>query len=148
MNKTEAPESAPRLPMTLDDMACELAAALRDAIEDTDSAYLARDPEEAFIDLACRLILRLRGKLTVVRSPTSPERARVSQAEAAGRIFSILTDWMQKHPGCSYNTRISATGKFQVIMETPNGTHLFFGESVQDAYAQAAQAINFNEGTL
>jgi hypothetical protein len=134
--------------MTLDDMACELAAALRDAIEETDSDYIKRDPEDAFVDLACRLILRLRGTLTVVPSITAMERARITNAEAAGRIFEILTRWMHEHPGCSYDTRISASGRFQIIVKTPTGTHLFFGQTVQDAYAQAAQALALSEGTL
>lgn len=73
---------------------------------------------------------------------------RHAQAEAATRIFDILTRWMKTHPGCSYDTRMSATGKFQVVVKEPEGTTLFFGESIQDAYAQAAQAISFNEGAL
>jgi hypothetical protein len=122
-------------------MVCELAAALRDTIDETDSAHIDQDPEEAFVDLACRLILRLRGKLTVVPSLTS-------DAGAAARIFRIFTGWMRAHPRCSYDTRISASGKFQIVVKTPTGTHLFFGETVQDAYAQAAQAVLFSEGTL
>jgi len=142
MKKTDqAPELESRTPMTLDDMTCELAAALRDAIEETDSAYIDRDPEEAFTDLACRLILRLRGKLTVVPSPTSKERARVGYNEAAGRIFEIFTNWLRKHPEGSYETKISASGKFQLILKSPGDTRLFFGESAQDACAQAAQAL-------
>lgn len=142
MKKTDQATAPPKSPMTLDDMTCELAACLRDAIEETDLAYLKKDPEDAFTDLACRLIFRLRSKLTVVPTHYVAERA------AAGRILDIFTRWLREHPGCSYTTRISASGKFQVVVKTPIETTLHFGESVQDAYAQAAQTISFNGETL
>lgn len=131
--------------MSLDDMTRELAAGLRDAIEETDLSYLKRDPEEAFTDLACRLIFHMRATLTVVPVPGPEERARVAQAEAAARIFAILTKWMSASPGRSYSTRISPTGKFQIVVKTPKGTELFFGGDIQDAYAQAAQTLSFDE---
>jgi len=134
--------------MNLEDMTRELAASLRDAIEGTDISYLKEDPEDAFIDLACRLIFRLRASLTVVPTPDPEERARIAHAKAAMRIFSILTIWLKVHPECSYTTQISASGTCQLVMKTPTETKLFFGTSVQDAYAQAAQTIDFNGGTL
>jgi hypothetical protein len=142
MKKIEAPKPAPR---SLDDMTRELAAGLRDVIEETDTGYLKRDPEDAFTDLACRLIFRLRAALTVVPVPGPEERVRVGQAEAATRVFNIFTHWMLKHPDGSIATKISPTGKFQVVVRTPQETRLFFGETVQDAYAQAAQTICFDE---
>lgn len=139
----QAPE--PRAPMTLDKMTCELAAYLRDAIEETDLAYLETDPQDAFQDLACRLIFRLRATLTVV---PAVNRAKQAEAAAAARIFDIFTRWLRADPERSYDTRISASGKFQLIVRAGNDTKLFFGGSVQDAYAQAAQTIDFNGGTL
>lgn len=144
MKKT-ASKSAPRAPMSLSDMTGELASGLRDTIQETDIAFLKREPEEAFIDLACRLIFRLRASLTVVPAPSPEERVRAAQSEAATRVFNIFTHWMLKHPGCSFATRISPSGKFQVVVKTPNETRLFFGETVQDAYAQAAQTLSFDE---
>lgn len=143
MKKT-APKSKPQ-PMSLDDMTGELAAGLKDAIQEIDIDALKRDPEEAFIDLACRLIFRLRASLTVVPVPSREEQIRIAQTEAATRVFNIFTHWMLKNPGCSFATRISPTGKFQVVVKTPKETRLFFGETVQDAYAQAAQTISFDE---
>lgn len=143
MKKT-APKSKPQ-PMSLNDMTSELSAGLRDVIQETDIAFLKREPEEAFIDLACRLIFRLRATLTIVPVPGPEERIRIAHTEAATRIFNIFTHWMLKNPGCSFATRISPTGKFQVVVKTPKETRLFFGETVQDAYAQAAQTIGFDE---
>jgi hypothetical protein len=73
------------------------------------------------------------------------ERVRLAQLEAASRIFDILTKWMRLKPGRSYLTRISDSGKFQIVVKTPKGTQLFFGDDLQDAYAQAAQTVSFNE---
>jgi len=139
------PAPGPKPPTSLDEMMREFAAGLKDVIEDTELAYLERDPEEAFTDLTCRLIFRLRGRVTIVPAPTNTDRVRKAQMEAATRTLNIFTDWLRKHPECSYTTRISASGKFQFALKTPRGAHLFFGESVQDAYAQAAQAINFGD---
>ncbi len=132
--------------MSLDEMTRELAAGLRDVINETDSDALKKDFEETFTDLACRFIFRLQvANLTIVPSTTA-ERIRIGQAEAATRIFNILTHWMLKNPGCSFTSKISASGKFQVVVKTPQETRLFFGETVQDAYAQAAQTLSFDEG--
>lgn len=144
MKKT-APKPKPQPPMSLDDMTRELAAGLKDAIDEIDLECLKRDPEEAFVDLACRLIFRLRASLTVVPVPSREEQIRIAHIEGAGRVFNIFTHWMLKNPGCSFATRISPSGKFQVVVKTPKETRLFFGETVQDAYAQAAQTINFDE---
>jgi hypothetical protein len=132
--------------MSLDDMTRELAAGLCDVIQETDSAYLKKDPEDAFVDLACRLVFRLRTTLTIVPALTPKERVRIGQAEAATRVFNIFTHWMLFHPAGSIATKISSSGKFQVVVKTPQETRLFFGETVQDAYAQATQTICL-EGT-
>lgn len=147
MKKT-APKPKPKPPMSLDDMTRELAAGLKDAIDEIDLECLKRDPEEAFVDLACRLIFRLRAALTIVPAPNPEERIRVAQSEAATRTFNIFTHWMLKHPGASYDTRMSDSGKFQIVVKTPDACQrirLFFGETVQDAYAQAAQTLSFDD---
>ena len=136
--------NAPEGTMTREDMIRDLAAGLRDVIRGASDEYVKEDPENAFIDLACTLMLRLRGKLTVV--PTS--HVHLEHAEAAMRILDILTRWMKANPGCSYTTKISETGTFQIVVNTSNGPKLFFGENLQDAYAQAAQTINFSRGKL
>ena len=144
--KKTASKPALRPPMSLDDMTRELAAGLRDVIEETDSAYLERDPEEAFTDLAYRLIVRLQASLTVVPTMSA---IRLGKLEAASRIFAILTKWMRAQSGRSYDTRISESGKFQIVLKTPDACQrirLFFGDDLQDAYAQAAQTICFDEG--
>ena len=128
-----------RVHMSLEDVVRELAASLRDAIEQTTPSI--QDPEDTFTDLACRLMFQLRGKLMIVQETDVEERNRAAYADAAQRIFNIFTDWMHAHPKCSYDTRISVTGKFQVVVKTPEGVQLFFGENVQDAYAQAAMTL-------
>lgn len=134
---------------TLDSSTRDISASLRDAIAATDAAALEKDPEEEFIDFACRLVLQLQKRgLTIVSIPTREEQIQISQSKAAARILEILTTWMRANPGCSFDTRKSESGKFQIVVKTPKSTELFFGESVQDAYAQAAQTINFNGGTL
>jgi hypothetical protein len=145
MKKTSPKSQAPKPPLSLDDMARELAAGLRDVIEETDMSALKRDPEEAFVDLACRLVFRLRSTLTVMPIPTAEERIQTSLDAAATRTLSILTKWMRENLACSYDTRKSASGKFQIIMTTSRGVQLFFGDDLQDAYAQAAQTVSFNE---
>lgn len=145
MKKTQAPKPTPKKAVRLDDMTRELALGLRDAIEETDSDYLKRDPEEAFVDLAARLIYQLRAKLTVVPVPSPEERVQAALDAAAARTLSILTDWIRKHPECSYDTRKSPSGKFQIVLKTPRGVQLFFGDDIQDAYAQMAQTVHFNE---
>jgi hypothetical protein len=149
--KKPAPKPTPRAPMSLDDMTREIAAGLKDVINETDSAYLERDPEEAFTDLAYKFIVRLQvANLTIVPSTTA-ERIRIGQAKAASRVFAILTKWMHASPGRSYDTRVSDSGKFQIVVKTPDAcqrTRLFFGDDIQDAYAQAAQTICFDGGTL
>jgi hypothetical protein len=147
MKKTQAPKStAPKSPKTVNSTAHDLAAALRDAITATERAALESNPEEAFIDLAGRLVRKLHARgLTVLALPTREDQMQAGLDAAAARALDIFTKWMRAHPECSYDTRKSASGKFQVVVKTPRGVQLFFGDDVQDAYGQAAQAIDFNE---
>jgi len=138
-----------RKPVSLDSSTRDISASLRAAIAATDAAALENDPEEEFIDFACRLVLQLQKRgLTIVSLPTREEQIQIAQDKAASRILTILTNWMKANPGCSFDTRKSPSGKFQIVVKTPKSTELFFGESIQDAFAQAAQTINFNGGEL
>jgi len=128
----------------------ELAHALKDVLRETDEGYLEREPEDAYVDLAARLIFRLSSTLTIVpyREARRAEIARTRGASAA-RIFDIFTAWLHKCPECSYTTERGVSGKYELVVRTPGKTHAFFqGESVQDVYAQAAQTIEFNEGRI
>jgi hypothetical protein len=147
VKKTEASKStSPQPPKSLDDKMRELAAGLKDVIEGTDEGELKRDPEATFVDLAFRLILRLQSTaLTITTAPTRTHQLKLDHDAAAARILDIFTTWMLKNPGCSYHTRVSGSGKFQIVVNTLNSTRLFFGETVQDAYAQAAQTICFDD---
>ena len=142
--KTQATKS-PNPPKSLNDKMRELAAGLKDVIEGTDEKALREDPEGTFVDLAFRLILRLQSTaLTIAVAPTRAHQLKLDHDAASARILDIFTQWMVKHHG-SYETRVSPTGKFQIVVKTPNSTRLFFGETVQDAYAQAAQTLSFDE---
>jgi hypothetical protein len=147
MKKTQAPKStAPKAPKGPNSTARDLAASLRDAITATDRSALENDPEEAFIDLAGRLVRRLHAcGLTVLALPTREDQIQANLDAAAARILNILTKWMRAHPECSYDTRKSPSGKFQIVLKTPRGVELFFGDDLHDAYAQMAQTIDFNE---
>ncbi len=147
MSKTSRAPTAKK-PMSVNDMLRELAAGLRHVIEETDTSYLERDPEEAFVDLANRLVVRLQDKLTVVPTPSRAEKTQLDNAAAAGRIFEILTQWMRECPGCTYRIKTSASGKFQIAATTAEGTKVFFGGTAQDVHAQLAQTVHFNEGKL
>lgn len=143
-------EPKPQAAMNLDAQVRELAAGLRDAIRETPDSYLKENPEDAYVDLACRVLFRLAGKLTIL--PTDQItvlRARYSRSDAALRILDIFTRWLREHPECTYSTTIGASGKVELTFKTRDEVRAFFrGESVQDAYAQAAQTIDFNGGTL
>jgi hypothetical protein len=73
---------------------------------------------------------------------------QAAQNAAAKRIFDIFSTWMQMQPDRSFVTRLDKD-KFEVLTVSPNGVQAFFqGADVQDAYAQMAQTIAFNGGTL
>lgn len=146
MNSKKA--QAPKPKTTPSSAMRDLAASLRDSITETDKSALEKDPEEAFIDLACRFVLALQNRgLTVVALPTREDQMQLQFDKAAGRMLGIFTEWMRKNPGASYDTRMSVSGKFQIILRTPEGTKVSFGGDVQDAYGQAAQAIQSYKNT-
>ena len=143
--------------MTPDDMIGELASELQYVFRNLDEGYLHEHPEDAFINLAARLVLRLK-KTTFVPVPSRATMLQRAEGEAALRIFDILTVWLRKHPKMRCVTCFTPEGKFEFMaLDTVDGvmpyprtqTFAFFqGESVQDAYAQAAQTIEMNEGAL
>jgi len=118
----------------------ELADALRDVILATPDSCAADSPEDVYVDLATRLMLRLSKRLLTV----TPEHSA-----AASRIFSSFTKWMLKTRG-SYVTKIDeASGRFEFTASTPAGVHAFYGgSSIQDAYGQAAMTLEFNGDSL
>lgn len=136
--------------MNLESQVRELATGLRDIILETPDAYLKENPEDAYVDLACRLIFRLAGKLAILPAEQiATAHVRDGQARAAVRTLDILSKWLRAHPKCGYGTEIGASGKIELTMKVAGETRGFFqGESVQDAYAQAAQVVDFNGGTL
>ncbi len=63
---------------------------------------------------------------------------------AAERTLTTLTEWLCKHPACTFTTQIAnrlSKTPFRLHITTPTQTHTFRGSDIQDAYAQAAQAI-------
>lgn len=128
--------------MSPDNIIRELASELRDVIREYPDIYLDEDPEDLFVDLACRLVVRLsRKEITVIPSP------RFGHDEAARRIFEIFTRWLNERSECAYTVQRGPSG-FELLVKTPKETLIFRGDSVQDASAQAAQTINFSGGSL
>lgn len=135
----------PRAPTAAETMMRELAAQLRDVIQETDNAFIEKEPEDAFLDLAARLVLRLsRQQIEVVQAHQHAHGA------AAKRIFDIFSTWLQMQPDRTYVTSFDEkSGKFEVFTVSPNGLQAFFqGADVQDAYAQMAQVLSFSGGAL
>ena len=125
--------------LSLSDLTRELAAALRDVIQETPDSVATESPQDVYEDLASRLVIRL-SKRAVVVAPV--------HCVAAARIFDIFTKWLTGDPKRAYVTRTNGS-KFEVATVTPDGLRdLFRGESVQDAYGQAAQTIELNGGEL
>jgi hypothetical protein len=144
MKKTAPKSTPPRAPKGFNSTARDLTASLRDALTATELAALESDPEEAFTDLACRLVRQLHARgLTVLALPTREDQIQAGLDAAAGRALNIFTKWMLAHPECSYDTRKSVSGKFQVVVKTPNGVQLFFGDDVQDAYGQTTMTLDY-----
>jgi hypothetical protein len=83
------------------------------------------------------------------------KKSLLEQQLAAWRTLDIFTRWMLEHPGCSYDTRYLSLRidgpKFELVIHTPEYApfdFFFYGETIQDVYAQAAQTIDFNGGEL
>jgi hypothetical protein len=143
MKNAQSP--APDRPLTAaDTMMLDLASTLRDVLRETDDSYIEKEPEDAFVDLAARLVLRLSDKIAFVPS------IRHKQNEASRRIFDIFTTWMQMQPDRVCVTRLAETsGRFEATVISPNGIQAYFqGEDVRDAYAQMTQVLLFEGGAI
>lgn len=132
----------------LDSMMRDLTASLHSAITETAPDALEKDPEENFADLAFRFIQQLQARgLMISALPTAEERIDRAMAKGAANALSTFTNWMRNNPGCSYDTRMSASGKFQVVLRTPEGPKVSFGGDVQDAYGQATTVLQAGKDT-
>lgn len=80
------------------------------------------------------------------------DRIEKIQGNAARRTFEILTAWARANPGRAIALDAAEDGKLQIefIDRPPNEAAFarFSGETFQDAAAQAAQTIQFNDGHL
>ncbi len=121
--------------MTTDEIINELSTALRHLLRDT---TLKNGSEDDFSNLACQLILAV--SKTIAIKPL----LACDYADSSMRIFEIFTRWLRAHP--DHVIRISTSSdRFQVAAINPKGMRLCFGESAQDACAQIAQTICFEE---
>lgn len=117
-----------------------LAEALRDVIRAAEPSPDA-DPEDAFVDMACELVLALSRRAYAIVPIDERE-----QPKAAERTFHILTRWLSEHPGACYISKIDqepAKLPFLFFVHAPEKTFTFRGLEAQDAHTQAAQAIMF-----
>lgn len=142
--------------MTSEDVIREVAEALRDVIVASDESYLRGDPETAFVDLACRLIFRMK-TVTVVPVRARETEIRQADAEGATRIFETLNRWLQTRGAGirSVEASVNVTGRTEFTMielarcDGENSSYevkgFFQGESLRDACAQAAQVVLFEE---
>lgn len=137
-------------PVTLENMAQELAVGLREVIRDTPLSALAEEPETAYTELACRLIFRLSETLTILPAEyVAARNVRDGQAEAAFRIFNIFTKWLREHQEYEYSVKFGNSSKFELTATRHGEVRGFFtGETVQEVSAQAAQVVNFQNGDL
>lgn len=151
--------------MTPQDVINELARALRTVIVETDEAHLRANPSEAYIDLACRLIFQMKAITVVpVKTPEEARGAREDQIrkadyEALEYMFKTLDGWLRgRDPGIrTLETAANTVGRVEVTLSEvktlgeqagPEVRGFFQGESVRDAYGQAAQTIVFGDGEL
>jgi hypothetical protein len=142
--------------MTSEDVIHELAEALRDTINEIDELYVRANPESAYLDLACKLIFRMKTVTIVpVRAQVESREAEIRQAEGEGavRIFEALDRWLRaREAGVrSIEMGVNAEGKREIKMFEASLSNdgyevkgFFQGESLQDACAQAAQVVLFN----
>jgi seryl-tRNA synthetase len=140
--------------MTSEDVIHELAEALRDTINEIDELYVRANPESAYLDLACKLIFRMKTVTIVpVHAQVESREAEIRQAEGEGavRIFEALDRWLlAREAGArSIETGVNVAGRREITMTEGANTNyevkgFFQGESLQDACAQAAQVLLFN----
>jgi hypothetical protein len=76
--------------MTPDDIIDDLAEALRDVIQDTPDSELEKDPKEAYAGLACRLIVRLSGSVTLMPKLEAEKSAFMTLPAIAAAVQELL----------------------------------------------------------
>jgi hypothetical protein len=76
--------------MTPDEMLDELAAGLRDVIREAPESYLVDNPEDAFADLACRLVLRLSGAITFMPKLDAEQSAHKKLPAITAAVRALL----------------------------------------------------------
>lgn len=130
------------------------------AIGDTDQSRLTKDPQATFSDIALQVTNKLEKKGIGIFDPYPytldafqtacdtalkllAENAVVNASEpcAAQRILDTFTRWMVNHPGAAYFVRTTAAGRFELVMNSTTKERTFRGDTIQDAYAQAAQVL-------
>ena len=141
-------EKDERKTMSPDTLIKELATELGNVMRTLDEAHLRQNYEEELIDVAARLVLKLKSRnITIAPVTTRAEKIERDCEKAAARIFDIFGGWMQTHPTYCVVIDKDTTGKPGVALRSGMTPLAFFqGETVQDACAQAAQTILFNEG--
>lgn len=117
----------------------ELADGLKDVILETPDSALGNPPERVYTDLACRLVIRLAGKI-VILPHTEVGAVEDGKADAACRILDIFTEWLRENPSSKLVAGYSG-GRFEIAIDN---RHVFLGESLQDAYGQAATTIGLD----
>lgn len=76
------------------------------------------------------------------------EEIQRNQEAAAWRALDILTQWQRENPWSFYKTEYVGKGKFKLTIQNNITEVAFYGETIQDAYAQAASTISLNSGIL
>lgn len=129
--------------MSPDALVRALAEVLCETIRESDLDYLEKEPEDAYIDLANNLIVKLAHRQITIVS--------VFQhlfGQAALRIFKNFTTCLARRPELAFN--LQKNGKFKIVAAGPNGKTQAFcsGDDAYDACAQLAHVISTNGGSL
>lgn len=143
--------------VTFESLTSDLALMLRDIISETEEDLNGdANAETVFRDLARRLILRL-GESFALVPLDQPEWAscapiiiktntQSAQDRSARRILNLLDIWLQRNKGAKYTTWVDNIGQCIVSTDVrPGQTVVFKGESVQEAYGQAACVIALDD---
>jgi hypothetical protein len=140
-------------PMSLEQQVSVLAEALCAVIAETPDEDFKNDPKEVYVDLACRLVIRLAGKLTIV--PAGELKQTCDADAAAARSLKIIDEWLKtkQRRQAHIETEIDGTIGLRLFDAAafdynplytdyrPFFTYYHRGESLQDAFGQAATTI-------
>lgn len=113
-----------------------LAAAIRVAVNAVPEDAVEKDPEGVFLAAAAMVLEKLEEDGIQIEETHS-------EAEAAKKIFDIIGNWLAVDPTRSYFTRTTDSGKLEITLNTTEHQHTerFYGETLQDVHAQAAQTV-------